>query len=91
MFSLVSLLRQYTYKQKYTKGGFAGVVEEFIQEVEVQLTAEAGVEAEVEVCLVMLWWITVPGHWRFLHLQRVIEKIFFLTLRYFLIVQRNKY
>ncbi|OWK00865.1 hypothetical protein Celaphus_00016704, partial [Cervus elaphus hippelaphus] len=32
--------------------------------------AEAGVEAEVEVCLVMLWWITVPGHWRFLHLQR---------------------
>lgn len=30
------------------------VVEEFIQEVEVLLMAEAGVEVEVEVCLVML-------------------------------------
>lgn len=29
-------------------------VEEFIQEVEVQLTAGAGVEAEAEVCLGML-------------------------------------
>uniref|UniRef100_A0A2K6A6G6 RNA binding motif protein 26 n=2 Tax=Cercopithecidae TaxID=9527 RepID=A0A2K6A6G6_MANLE len=43
--------------------------------------AEAGGEGEDEVCLVMLWWITVPGHWRFLHLQRAIEKIFFLILR----------
>lgn len=62
-------------------------VEEFIQEVEVQLMAEAGVEVEVEVYLVMLLWITVPELWRFLRLQRVIEKIFFLILRYFLTAQ----
>lgn len=66
-------------------------VEEFIQEVEVQLTAVAGVEveAEGEVCPVTLWWITVPGRWRFLRLQRVIEKIFCLILRYFLTHQIN--
>lgn len=59
-------------------------VEEFIQEVAVQLMAGAGAEVEDEVFLDMLWWITGPEPWRFPHLQRVTEKIFFLILRYFL-------
>lgn len=74
-------------------GGFfhLAVAEEFMQEVEAQLMAEAGVEAGVEVYQVMLWWITAPGHWKSLHLQRATEKTFFLILRYFLTAQQNKY
>lgn len=61
------------------------VAEEFILEAGVYHVAgegEAEAVAEEEAFLFMLWWITVPGHLRSLLLQRMIEKISFLTLRY---------
>lgn len=61
------------------------VVEEFILEAGVYHAAEVGeceAVAEEEAFLFMLWWITVLGHLRSPLLQRMIEKISFLTLRY---------
>lgn len=61
------------------------VEEEFMLEVGVCHVVEAGEHeagVEEEVFLFMLWWITVLGHLKSLLLQRMIEKISFLTLRY---------